>query len=78
MLTRCVSAKYVFCANQTGLLNMQINYLPAGGAVGAAEIESVHKAELRSQTLLYQTLQARLNKYKKYSEDNRFSSDIVI
>ncbi len=35
---------------------MQINYLPAGAAVGVGEIE-----ELRSQTLLYQTLHARWN-----------------
>ncbi len=38
---------------------MQINSLPAGDDVGAGN--SVHKAELRSQTLLYQTLHARLN-----------------
>ncbi len=42
------------------------NSLPAGGTVGAGEIEvspgnTVHKAELRSQTLLYQTLHARWN-----------------
>ncbi len=38
---------------------MLINSLPAGGAVGAgASTKAVHK---RSQTLLYQTLYARLN-----------------
>ncbi len=45
---------------------MQINSLPAGGAVGVVESDvspgnAVHKAELCSQTLLYQTLYARLN-----------------
>ncbi len=42
---------------------MQINSLPAGGAVGAGERGfpgNVHKAALLSQTL-YQTLHARLN-----------------
>ncbi len=51
---------------------MQINYLPARGAVGARDIRepgefpersgfpgnAVHKAELSSQMLLYQTLYA--------------------
>ncbi len=45
---------------------MQINSLPAGGAVGVVEIEvfpvmAVHKVELRSQTLLYKALHARWN-----------------
>ncbi len=44
---------------------MQINYLPEGGAVGAGERgfpgNAVYKAELCSQTLLYQTLYARSN-----------------
>ncbi len=53
---------YTIC----GRIYMQINSLPAGGAVVVGEIEvspgnTVHKAELRSQTLLYQTLHARWN-----------------
>ncbi len=44
---------------------MQINSLPAGGAVGAGELEvspvTLYTKQLRSQTLLYQTLHARLN-----------------
>ncbi len=45
---------------------MQIHSLPAGGAVEVVEIElslatAVHKAALRSQTVLYQTLHARWN-----------------
>ncbi len=39
---------------------MQMNFLPAGGAVGAGELSNaVHKADLPSQTLLYQKLYAR-------------------
>ncbi len=49
-----------------GRIYMQINSLPAGGAVGVVESEvstvtAEHKTELRSQTLLYQTLYARWN-----------------
>ncbi len=46
---------------------MQINSLPAGGAVEAGELQQVfpgnalHKTELWTQTLLYQTLNARWN-----------------
>ncbi len=45
---------------------MQINSLPAGGAFRAQRDRgfpgnAVHKAALRSQTLLYQTLHARWN-----------------
>ncbi len=44
---------------------MQINSLPAGGGVVVIESEvspvTLHKTELRSQTLLYQTLHARWN-----------------
>ncbi len=41
---------------------MQINYLPAGGAVGAGELEVstvMPFTKKNSQTLLYQTLHAR-------------------
>ncbi len=49
-----------------GGIYMQIHSLPAGGAVEVVEIElslatAVHKAALRSQTVLYQTLHARWN-----------------
>ncbi len=43
---------------------MQIHSLPAGGAVGELEGfpgNAVHKSELSSQMLLYQTLYARWN-----------------
>ncbi len=50
--------------SHSGGIYMKIYYLPAGGTVGAGELEVspiIHKTELRSQTLLYQTLHAKLN-----------------
>ncbi len=70
---------------------MQINSLPAGAAVRAGELEvspiNVHKTELHTQMLLYQTLYARLNEndiqhflktvcfHKKYSDIKTFRFD---
>ncbi len=53
-------------------LKMQIHSLPLGAAFGALKIavfpgNTVHKAALHSQTLLYQALQARWNE----NETNR-------
>ncbi len=56
----CFPQTYTIC----GGVYMQIQSLPAGGAfsVGQTEVSpvtAVHKAALRSQTLLYQALHAR-------------------
>ncbi len=51
---------YTIC----GRIYMQINDLPAGGAVVTRELDVspvTHKTEICSQMLLYQTLYASLN-----------------
>ncbi len=57
-----VPQTYTIC----GHIYIQINSLPAEGTAGARARgfpgNAIHKTELRSQTLLYQTLYARRNK----------------
>ncbi len=56
--TQCAETFTLFVVDR---IYMQINYLPAGATVGVVERErgfpgnTVHKSELSSQTLLYQT-----------------------